>query len=59
MNSKPEPGGKPARERTTYPSDMEGERKEPDGLGHDKPKPSDSPPATTTVANPAKVKRPD
>lgn len=31
------------QEPTTYPSDMERERKEPDGTGRNKPKPSDVP----------------
>ena len=47
------------QDQSTYPADMEEERQEPDGLGHDKPKPSDAPPATTTVANPAKVETPN
>gem|GEM_PF-3354344 len=34
---------------STYPSDMEGERREPDGTGHNKPKPSDAPSSTNPI----------
>ncbi|MGA0615337.1 hypothetical protein [Paracoccus sp. KR1-242] len=34
---------------STYPSDMEGERREPEGTGHNKPKPSDAPSSTNPV----------
>lgn len=34
--------GKPPLD-VTYPADMQGQRKEPDGLGRDVPKPADAP----------------
>lgn len=48
-------------DRTTYPAEMEEERKEPDGPGHDKPKPSDAPPSSipTDVGKTNRVKPKD
>lgn len=48
---KPE-GRKQPRRKTgdvTYPADMQDQRKEPDGLGHDMPKPPDAPPASVPM----------